>query len=172
MKKKQKRTKYRTWARRRLGLDLEGSFNEIKEQLSGLDGRLDFVEQMRKEQIDSRARANLRMEAEKKLFKTIFGNLRFVEGELKSDAEDGFKTSICRRVGYLLDQCGKVLASDGIRAIAPYAGDAVDPTEHKIVQTVHPRSGDIPGSVSECVEVGFAVRGVIQPAEVTVFANN
>lgn len=172
MKKKQKRAKYKSWAKRRLGLDLDGCFGEIKGRLSSLEERFVFVEQMRKEQIDSRARANLRMEAEKKLYKTIFGNLRFVEGELKSDAEDGFKTSICRRVGYLLDQCGKVLASDGIRAIAPYAGDAVDPTEHKIVQTVHPRSGDIPGSVSECVEVGFAVRGVIQPAEVTVFANN
>lgn len=113
-----------------------------------------------------------RIELEKRIYSTIYGNKRFAEGVSKKSTATDEDRSMFRRMSYLLDVCGRLLASDGVCPIAPDRNHLFDAGAHRAVATVVCETDDIPDAISECLEVGYMVDGVVNaPADVVVFEN-
>lgn len=109
---------------------------------------------------------------EKKLYSTIYGNKRFAEDVSKKSTATDEDRSMFRRMSYLLDVCGRLLASDGVCPVAPVRNQLFDAGAHRAVATVVRESDDIPDAICECLEVGYMVDGVMNtPADVVVFEN-
>lgn len=110
---------------------------------------------------------------EKKLYSTIYGNKRFAEDVSKKSTATDEDRSMFRRMSYLLDVCGRLLASDGVCPVAPERNQQFDASAHRAVSTTVPNAEDSPNAVAECLEVGYAVAGIVTtPADVVVFENN
>lgn len=162
---------------RRCPADSIQSFEAISEQLGRLESLakgLECLEEFSRERLEAKSRNNLRIEGLKKIFRLACGNLKFVAKAELADG-DGIRemiASIQRRLSYMKDSIGKLLNDEGARPIVPLMNDAVLESEHRIVQTIAPYSPECqPGRIAECLEIGFAVHGIITPAEVTVFAS-
>lgn len=139
--------------------------------LTSLSGRLECIDTFTKERLAAKSRDNLRIENLKKLFRLIYGNHKFVATIEVGENIGEALASIQRRLSFLKSSCERILNDEGVRLIVPSYNDQVSDSEHRIVQVVASQnSEDQAGHVAECLEIGFAVHGVITPAEVTVFA--
>lgn len=148
------------------------SINTQIESLSALSKGLGCMDEFSKERLTSRARDNLRIEGLKKLYRLACGNLKFVSGIEVDECIYETLASIQRRISFLVNSIGKLLNDEGVRPIVPSRNDEISESEHRIVQTIAPSSPKcLPGHIAECLEIGFAVQGIITPAEVTVFAS-
>ena len=148
------------------------SINAQLESLPSLSKGLEYLDEFAKERLASKSRDNLRIEGLKKIYRLACGNLKFVS-DIKVD-EHIYETlaSIQRRISFLMNSVGKILNDEGVRPIAPSMNDELSESEHRIVQAITPCSPEcLPGHIAECLEIGFAVQGIITPAEVTVFAS-
>ena len=154
---------------------IQSSLEAINAQLGNLatlSKGLECLDTFAKERLAANSRNNLRVESLKKLFRLAYGNLKFVS--LVEVDENIYETlaSVQRRMAFLKNTIEKLLNDEGIRPIAPSINDAVSESEHRIVQTIAYDTPECqPGCVAECLDIGFAVHGVVTPAEVTVFAS-
>jgi len=148
------------------------TLNARLENLATLSKGLECLETFTKERLAANSRDYLRVECLKKLFRLAYGNLKFVS--MVEVNENIYETlaSIQRRMAFLKNTIEKLLNDEGVRPIAPSMNDAVSESEHRIVQTVALDGPECQsGCIAECLDVGFAVRGVVTPAEVTVFTS-
>ena len=148
------------------------SINVQLKSLSDLSKGLGCIDEFSKERLATRSRDNLRFEGLKKLYRLACGNLKFVSGIEVDECIYETLASIQRRISFLMNSIGKLLNDEGVRPIVPSRNDEISESEHRIVQTIAPCSPEcLPGHIAECLEIGFAVQGIITPAEVTVFAS-
>lgn len=180
-KKRQRKVKFRFMRDSNFGTMLDSRINSIQASLNELSTQLgilkalskgmECVEAFTKERLATQSRDNLRIENLKKLFRLAYGNDKFASMAKANDRNDETLASFQRRMMVLKNAVGKILADEGIRPIAPSTNEIVSESEHRIVQTVASNGPECQaGCVAECLEIGFAVHGVITPAEVTVFA--
>ncbi len=154
-------------------LSLLETINARLEDLAAMSKGLGCLEEFTKERLAAKSRDTLRVEGLKKLFRLACGNRRFVSMVEVDEGIYETLASIQRRMEFMANSIGKLLNDEGVRPIMPVKNDVLSESEHRIVQTVPPCGPDcLPGHVAECLEIGFAVQGVITPAEVTVFASS
>ena len=140
--------------------------------LATLSKSLECLDTFSKERLAANARDNLRTANLQKLFRLAYGNLKFASTAEVDENIHETLASIQRRIAYLASNVEKLLNDEGVRVIAPAMNDAVSESEHRIVQTIACDTPECqPGCVAECLEIGFAIQGIITPAEVTVFAS-
>ena len=182
MNKRKKRKLAKSRLARGVGLSpaLIEKTEAIQSRLDSIEARLGIMvsptpdlesaEALAKERLAARARDNLRIESLKKIYRLAHGNHKYA-----SEADAGCAEtleSLRRRLSFMKGCIEKLLNDEGVRPIAPSRNDDVSESEHRVVQTIAPDGpGCEPGHVAECLEIGFAVHGVITPAEVTVFAS-
>ena len=153
----------------------QSSLAAISEQLGDLMSlakSMECLETFTKERLEAKSRDNLRIEGLKKIYSLACGNLKFLADAELDDGIYETLASVRRRMSYLKDSIGKLLNDEGVRPIVPSMNDAISESEHRIVQTIAPYSSECQaGRIAECLEIGFAVHGIVTPAEVVVFAS-
>ena len=183
MRKRQKKARLRLMRNSRFNAAcdprislIQTSLEEISARLGELEGLAkgaEHLDALTKERLAARAHDNLRIENLKKLFRLAYGNDRFVSQAKEDEGVGETLASFRRRMTFMKNTVEKLLNDEGVRTIAPAPNEAVSESEHRILQTVEPNGPeDQAGCIAECLEVGFAVHGVITPAEVTVFSAN
>ncbi len=154
---------------------IQHSLEAINAQLGNLTSlakSMECLETFTKERLEAKSRDNLRLESLKKLFRLACGNLKFASEILANDNTSETFASLQRRMLFMKNTVEKLLNDEGVRPIVPSQNDPVSESEHRIVQTVAPDHPEcMSGHIAECLEIGFAVHGVVTPAEVTVFAS-
>ena len=154
---------------------IQSSLEAIGEQLGSLMSMakgMECLETFTKERLEAKSRDNLRIEGLKKIYRLVCGNLKFLADAELDDGIYETLASVRRRMSYLKDSIGKLLNDEGVRPIVPSMNDSISESEHRIVQTIAPYNSECQaGHVAECLEVGFAVHGIVTPAEVMVFAS-
>lgn len=149
------------------------TINARLDDLAAISKGLGCLEEITKERLAAKARDNLRIEGLKKLFRLACGNHKFVSMVEVDECIHETLASIQRRLEFMANSIGKLLNDEGVRPIVPSRNDALSESEHRIVQTIASYGPEcLPGHVAECLEIGFAVQGVITPAEVTAFASS
>lgn len=163
------------WHRRTTasGSALEADLATIKEDLTTVAYKQDELMFLMRSIACLDKAKSARIEIEKRLFSSVHGNKRFAQ-ELCAKAETtDDERSILRRMTYLEDVAARLLSCDGVSPIAPERNQQFDASVHRAVSTASPASEDTPNAISECLEVGYAVAGVVTtPADVIVFDNN
>ena len=148
------------------------TINKQLESLTSLSQSMECVETFTKERLAAKSRDNLRIENLKKIFRLAYGNLKFASEALSNDNTSEMLASFHRRLSFMKNSIEKILNDEGVRPIVPSLNDEISESEHRIVQTIKAESPEsLPGHIAECLEIGFAVQGVITPAEVMVFAS-
>ena len=148
------------------------TINKQLESLTSLSQNMECVETFTKERLAVKSRDNLRIENLKKIFRLAYGNLKFASEALSNDNTSEMLASFHRRLSFMKNSIEKILNDEGVRPIIPSLNDEISESEHRIVQTIKAESPEsLPGHIAECLEIGFAVQGVITPAEVMVFAS-
>lgn len=148
------------------------TINANLEGLASLSKSLGCLDVFAKERLAARSRDNLRIEGLKKIFCVACGIVKFSSMAVVDESIHETLASIQRRMKFLANSIGKLLNDEGVRPIVPSVNDAISESEHRIVQTIVPYGPEcLPGHVAECLEIGFAVQGVLTPAEVTAFAS-
>lgn len=171
---KKKKHGYR-WQRRASanGFTCKTDLETIKDNLTTVAYKQDELMLLMRSSAGLDKAKSARIEIEKRLFSSVHGNKRFAQ-ELcaKPDAGDD-QRSILRRMTYLEDVATRLLGCDGVSPIAPERNQQFDASAHRAVSTTVPNAEDSPNAVAECLEVGYAVAGIVTtPADVVVFENN
>ena len=154
--------------RYRVSADIvEGVIARIEKLGVRQDEIAEIIRDLKKD--DARA---ARVEIEKKLFKSAWGNLLFAQELCKKGPTAEDAQSVLRRMSYLADICSRLLSCDSVKPISPTAGQSFDASVHRALGTTQAGPDDLPGTVAECLDVGFIDSGLATPAEVVVFAEN
>lgn len=157
-----------------LATDLKSSFADLQTQIANvLDERIKVIGSFidfEREQMNVRARNNLRIRRLMDVYRLIWGNLNFVTESLVERSGDEILLSLQRRLSYLSKEFQKILNDDNMRVIAPLRNDELNEEEHEIQGEISRKNeDDQSGHIAYTRSIGFSIEGSIEPAKVYLY---